>query len=674
MTNRRRAAVRLAGAALLLSGLAFNPLALAHFFPAHPLGTEGIIVLQIALLFGGGWLVWRCPRLPLIPIVPVALAFGAFAVLGGYGTALSLQKVQERNRLLATIDRSEAVQQHLSGAALPLLALGMYQGQLPAAPARALFAATVDVVDVAQTAEATEVVPALGIKRQRWRIAPAEQVHGADIQLWNPLLVAVHSFDYAAFHIETGHFLDAETIYQARLRFDASAQTQDGERAQVRAWLVLEWQRQEDDTWRIRRWETESLEMLTRAHALFAEVLDEALLRDEDRVRARFSRHAELVRQSFSDSAFVAPHRYFTRQAFDRHPGISVVDIDADGYDDLYIAVRQGRNMLLHNSGDGTFTERATQYGLDVENHTAGALFADFDNDGDPDVFLGRTLAPSLYLINEDGHFASRDLGDGVLPFLVASISAADFNGDGLLDVYFSTYAARMLLEAAPSAHRDAPWGGTLLADFLPADHARTLYGLSRDRIGHLIHDAPGPPNVLLRNLGNGRFEPTPIAAVWRNTLQATWADYDRDGDPDLYLANDFAANNLLRNDGGTFVDVTAESGAADPGFGMGASWADYDGDGRQDLYVTNMHSSAGRRITEAAGQAGETFAPLARGNSLLRNGSEGFNLVADSPVEDGGWGWGGQFLDFDNDGDLDIYALSGYYTPPREVALPEDT
>ena len=180
MTSRPRAVVRLAGAALLLSGLAFNPLALAHFLPGHPLGTEGIIVLQIALLFGGGWLVWRCPRLPLISIALVALVFGTFAVLGGYGTVRSLQKVQERNRLLATIDRSEAVQQHLSGEALPLLALGMYQGQLPDAPARALFAAAVDVADVEQTGEATEVVPALGIKRKRWRILPAEQFHGSD--------------------------------------------------------------------------------------------------------------------------------------------------------------------------------------------------------------------------------------------------------------------------------------------------------------------------------------------------------------------------------------------------------------------------------------------------------------------------------------------------------------
>ena len=233
MTSRPRAAVRLAGVALLLSGLAFNPLALAHFFPVHPLGTEGIIVFQIALLFGGGWLVWRCPRLPLVPIVLVAFSFGAFAILGGYGTVRSLQKVQEHNRLLATIDRSEAVQQHLSGEALPLLALGMYQGQLPAAPARALFAAAVDVADVEQTAEATEVVPALGIKRQRWGIAPAEQFRDSDLRLWEPLFAAMRSCDYAAFHIETGHLLDAEeTIYQARLRFDASsADTRRGARA-----------------------------------------------------------------------------------------------------------------------------------------------------------------------------------------------------------------------------------------------------------------------------------------------------------------------------------------------------------------------------------------------------------------------------------------------------------
>ena len=78
-----RTATRLAGTALLLGGLACNPLGLAHFFPTHPLDIEGIIALQIALIVSGGWLIWRGPRLPLIPIVLVAFVFGALAVCRG---------------------------------------------------------------------------------------------------------------------------------------------------------------------------------------------------------------------------------------------------------------------------------------------------------------------------------------------------------------------------------------------------------------------------------------------------------------------------------------------------------------------------------------------------------------------------------------------------------------
>ena len=127
----------------------------------------------------------------------------------------------------------------------------------------------------------------------------------------------------------------------------------------------------------------------------------------------------------------------------------------------------------------------------------------------------------------------------------------------------------------------------------------------------------------------------------------------------------------------GGVSEIFVGTGTADLGVGMGASWGDNDRDGRQDLYVTNMYSRAGRRITALLGAT--VFAPLARGNSLFRNLGGQFDRVSGlgNPallVERGGWGWGSQFADLNNDGFLDIYALSGFYTAPEEVAIIEDT
>ena len=184
-------------------------------------------------------------------------------------------------------------------------------------------------------------------------------------------------------------------------------------------------------------------------------------------------------------------------------------------------------------------------------------------------------------------------------------------------------------------------------------------------------------------NRGEGRFERAPendLVGIWENTLQATWADYDADGDADLYLANDFARDNLFRNDGPDgFIEVTSAAGADTYGFGMGASFGDYDGDGLQDLYVSNMYSKAGRRILAQFNGIDDDYVKSAEGNVLYRQGPTGqFEQVSalEPPglaVAEAGWSWGGQFADFDNDGDLDIYALSGYFTAPREVASDVD-
>ena len=356
----------------------------------------------------------------------------------------------------------------------------------------------------------------------------------------------------------------------------------------------------------------------------------------------------------------------------DRHPGVAVVDLDADGFDDIYLLPHWGKNLFYRNRGDGTFEEIGADLGLDVDGDASSAVFADFDNDGDPDVFIGRTLSPSLYLENQDGKFAdaSGDV-DGELPRLVSSVTAVDVDQDGLLDVYASTYAVRMLT-------REGRARGPRLKGFLPEEDGLELAERLRTKLE--VYDLAGPPNVLLRNAGDGKLvvDRSSDLRVFTNTYQSTWADYDGDGDSDVYLANDFGPNHLLRNDGaGDFADVTQETGTADVGFGMGATWGDYDGDGFEDLYVSNMYSKAGRRITERMGALDPRFPKMARGNTLFRREDNRFTDITAGHSDKGGkagWSWGGQFADVDNDGHLDLHVLSGYYSAPPEYALPVDT
>jgi hypothetical protein len=361
----------------------------------------------------------------------------------------------------------------------------------------------------------------------------------------------------------------------------------------------------------------------------------------------------------------------------DQHPGVAVVDLDRDGLDDLYVIPHWGRNLFFRNRGDGTFEEKAAQVGLDVDGGTSSAVFADFDNDGDTDAFLGRTLQPSLYLENDGKRMrdASSSVSDR-LPALVSSVTAVDVDRDGLLDVYFATYAAKRVSdEYSAMGKLDKP----LLDGFIRPEESKKL--LERLSTPSEFYDLPGPPNVLVKNRGGGKFAVASDSGleVFANTYQATWADYDRDGDPDVYLANDdFGADNLLRNDGrGRFVDAAKETGAYGVGFGMGATWGDYDGDGLQDLYVSNMYSKAGKRITERLGNLDQRYRRMAVGNTLYRNLGDTFEDLSSPEAlhgEKAGWSWAGQFADVDNDGRPDLHVLSGYYTAPAEYALPVDT
>ena len=175
--------------------------------------------------------------------------------------------------------------------------------------------------------------------------------------------------------------------------------------------------------------------------------------------------------------------------------------------------------------------------------------------------------------------------------------------------------------------------------------------------------------------MGSGQFErvhsKAPISS-WKNSLQATWGDFDEDGDPDLAVANDWSVDHLFRNDGKEgFVDIASETGLDLMGFGMGACWGDYDGDGKDDLFITNMFSKAGQRVLGDFAEVDPDFVEAASGNFLYRQNGGKFEQLAGYggskiPVARSGWSWGGQFVDIDNDRDLDIHVLSGYFTAPR--------
>lgn len=686
---------RLIGLLLVLVALIFNKWSLERLFSAdeHIYADTSIaiiVVLQVFIFAAGVWLILRKPSLHFkVATVRVAvLALLSVLCVGIYGNLKALHIIDpDRDLRLAWAEMS-AGEELLLKLTLPLkktLSSSILNLKLPDHEGSLLFADQVMVRDL--TGDAIGSAPARALTPQLTQreltIAQQTQTISRDsLLLWQPLLTTVKYFEHAKFYPIKGHFLDdTHQRYETYVGFYALARLDQGKRASVEGKLTLVWGREpsapaeEASGWRIKEWHTSRLQIQESDQLLFDDILD-LVLSPADLAEARRSRHEEFVLKFLlgeEDGVRSKPHELFSLPAFDRHPGVAIVDIDDDGFDDIYLLARWGPAMLLRNQGNGTFSESADAYGLALTDFNSSAIFADFDNDGDPDVFVGRTLAKSVYLKNEGGVYVdhSNEI-DVPMPFFVSSMSAADYDGDGLLDLYISTYAADLIRHQGREAFKR----------FLPDSDSDELSRLLAKKGTHENLNRPGPPNVLLRNTGSGftAAGSEANARLFLNSYQSTWADYDRDGDPDLYVANDFSPNVLLRNDGtGKFTDVTKASNTADIGFGMGATWGDYDQDGRQDLYVSNMYSKAGQRITAQIPGIDRRIIKMARGNSLLRNTEGAFQHVSGMTqpsltVEHAGWSWGSQFADINNDGTLDIFALSGYYTAPGEAEIPVDT
>ena len=341
--------------------------------------------------------------------------------------------------------------------------------------------------------------------------------------------------------------------------------------------------------------------------------------------------------------------------------GIAVGDIDGDGCDEIYVCQPGGLpNRLYSRSADGRWLDRTEEAGLGVLDNTPQALFLDLRNRGIQDLVVLTAGGPLLFINDGSGRFEHRPdafhFGTSAAGTF-AGMAAADYDRDGKVDLYLCSY----------------------------------IYFQSEDQYSYPApyHDARnGPPNFLFRNAldsgGDGHFEDVTAASGMgenndRYSFAAAWCDYDGDGWPELYVANDFGRNNLYKYLNGRFRDVAAREGVEDIGPGMSAAWFDYDRDGQLDLYVTNMWTAAGQRVANdpafgpaRAGVPAAAYRGHTKGNSLYRNrGDDRFDYTgSDEGVEMGRWSWAGDGFDFDLDGTPEILVTAGMITHSREKDL----
>ena len=335
--------------------------------------------------------------------------------------------------------------------------------------------------------------------------------------------------------------------------------------------------------------------------------------------------------------------------------GSAVADFNCDGLEDIAL-LSTNQLHLLGNDANGSFSDRRFDMGIDgiLGISATGLVFFDADNDGDPDLWISGVTG-QVFLRNDDcERFVDTTDAVGIESSVWSSMPAvADFDRDGFLDVYVVRMGNHQ--GTAPEPNWDARNG-----------HLDSLYHNNGDGT---FHDVAKDAGIQERGWG----------------LTAAWGDFNNDSFPDLYVGNEFGYNALYRNNGdGSFTDIAIAAGARDRGAAMGITWGDYDNDGDLDIYVSNMYANSRWAMFHPEfppplpwylswvprSDIETVIDELTRGSTLLRNnGDETFTDVSqEAGVRDAQWGWSAEFLDFNNDALLDIYAVNGFVTGPLEA------
>ena len=498
--------------------------------------------------------------------------------------------------------------------------------------------------------------------------------------IWSEVLPHVSYLDRAKFYFIDAEFTNGMNQLDATMGFKAKGSAANRTYS-FKAKIKSTWKRINDNAgWKIATWKTEQFRSSSIENTLFDEItsqiIDQPLRNELSR-----SRHEEITLNLIQGKSVKRrdddTYPFFFPEVTLEHPAVSIVDIDQDGCDDFFLARPHLPSLMFRNRGDGTFEEIGESIGLRIPYDCTCSLFADFDNDGDRDVFIGRARYRARYFENRKGNFVDRtsSVFAGKLPYMTSSLSAADYNNDGLLDIYFSTYSP---IEGSHGIIRDGEslvWPKQFLSTYEKNEFEQ------RKAKSTAFIDVTGPPNLLLKNEG-GIFsvaDSSKQVASWRKTFQAMWWDFDNDGDQDLYVCNDFAPDDLYRNDSaGGFSRVNEEVGLDQLGFGMGVASEDHDRDGDLDLYISNMFSKAGTRITRQVSEINPQLSQMAAGNFLYDSQGDRFRFASgttdtNAAVAVTGWSWGGRLVDIDNSGEHEIFVANGYYSAPDEVAEQTD-